>query len=45
MKRPLIFFTLVLVTLNACQSVPAARKNNCVCAWETLGFDTEGPVA
>ena len=34
--RPLIA-AMLLAGLAACQTVPAERKNNCVCVWEPLG--------
>lgn len=44
MTRSLIFLTLVLVPLAACQSVPATRENNCVCTWEILDHQAEGAI-
>jgi hypothetical protein len=39
MKKCFIAFALILVGLTGCQSVPAERKANCSCNWETLdGF-------
>ena len=38
--RPLIA-ALLLAGLAACQTVPAERKNNCVCVWEPLGTSME----
>lgn len=45
MKIPLIFLTMILAPLTACQAVPEVRKNNCVCAWDTLELQTEGVVS
>lgn len=45
MKIPLIFLTMILASLIGCQAVPAVRKNNCVCAWETLELQAEGVVS
>jgi hypothetical protein len=37
MKTRFIVLTLVLLGLAACQqAVPAERKNNCSCTWDTL---------
>lgn len=44
MTRALVFLTFILVSLTACQSVPATRENNCVCNWETLDHQAEGAV-
>lgn len=44
MKRTLIFLTLTLVPLSACQSVPAVRENNCACTWEAVDYQIEGAV-
>lgn len=44
MKRTLIFLTLTLVPLPACQSVPAVRENNCACNWKALDHQAEGAV-
>lgn len=45
MKISLIFLTMILAPLTACQAVPVVRKNNCVCAWETLDLQTKGVVS
>ncbi|CDX20937.1 exported hypothetical protein [Mesorhizobium plurifarium] len=45
MKIPLIFLTMILALLTACQTIPAVRKNNCACAWDKLAFQSEGVVS
>lgn len=34
MIRTILTFTVLLVALSSCQTVPAERKNNCACLWE-----------
>lgn len=40
-----IALCLSLAGLASCQSVPAERKNNCACNWETFVPLSEGVVA
>lgn len=35
MIRTILTFTVLLFALSSCQSVPAERKNNCACLWES----------
>ena len=45
MSRSLIALAILLVSLSACQSVPAERKNNCACQWESFDQVDEGAIA
>lgn len=33
--RLALTLALIMGVLSACQSVPAERKNNCACVWES----------
>lgn len=45
MKSMYILIALLSVGLTGCQTIPAERKNNCACMWETMDGQLVGEIA